>query len=164
MKLYRFRVSIFGITGLYRIIEASENCTFDDLHDAIFEAFDRYDEHLYSFFITRKDTQSMPAIVQAPVITHPVNVEGEREFGNAVQAADETTIAAAALQERDVIHYWFDFGDDWWHRIRVEKIIRTHSKSTGKHLQIVKAVGESPPQYPDFCDEDEDFDEFDEDE
>jgi len=159
MKLYRFRVSIFGITGVYRIIEASGNCTFDDLHDAIFEAFDRYDPHLYSFFITRKDTQSMPVIMQAPVITHPANVEGEREFGNAVQAADETPIAAADLQEKDVIHYWFDFGDDWWHRIRVETITQKQSRS--RHLQIVKSVGDSPPQYADY-DDDDDFEDFDE--
>ena len=50
MKIYQFRVSIIGIPNLYRTIEVSENCTFDDLHDAIFQAFDRYDSHLYSFF------------------------------------------------------------------------------------------------------------------
>ena len=53
MRIYQFRVSIIGIPKLYRIFEASENCTFDDFHDAIFKAFDRYDDHLYSFFITR---------------------------------------------------------------------------------------------------------------
>jgi len=52
MKKYQFRISIMGIPKLYRIIEASDNCTFDDLHAAIFKAFDRYDNHLYSFFIT----------------------------------------------------------------------------------------------------------------
>jgi hypothetical protein len=156
MKLYRFRVSIFGMTGVYRIIEASENCTFDDLHDAIFEAFERYDPHMYSFFLTRRDARSMRPILQAPVITHPVNVEGEREFGNAVEPSDETTIADAGLHEKEVIHYWFDFGDDWWHRIRVDKIADAPSRSKAKHLEIVKVVGESPPQYPEY--EDEDFD------
>ena len=62
MKIYQFRVSIIGIPKLYRTIEASENCTFDDFHDAIFQAFDRYDEHLYSFFITRKDTKNIPCL------------------------------------------------------------------------------------------------------
>ncbi|HEU19161.1 MAG TPA: hypothetical protein ENO00_07260, partial [Deltaproteobacteria bacterium] len=59
MKMYQFRISIIGIPNLYRIIEASENCTFDDFHEAIFQAFDRFDEHLYSFFITRKDTKNI---------------------------------------------------------------------------------------------------------
>ncbi len=162
MKVYRFRVSIFDIPHLYRIIEVSGNCTFDDLHDAIFEAFDRYDPHLYSFFLTRRDARSMPPIMQAPVITHPGNVEEEKDFGNAVEGADETTIDDADLKEKEVIHYWFDFGDDWWHRIRVEKITETRSQSSTKHLEIVKSVGASPPQYPDFDDEDfEDFSDFD---
>ena len=51
MNLYRLRVSIMGIPKVYRIIEVAGNCTFDDLHEAIFEAFDRYDPHLYSFFL-----------------------------------------------------------------------------------------------------------------
>ena len=75
MRTYRFRVSIMGIPKLYRVIEASENCTFDDLHDAIFQAFDRVEEHLYSFFITRKDTNNMRRIYDAPEITHPMSVE-----------------------------------------------------------------------------------------
>jgi len=48
MNLYRLRVSIMGIPKVYRIIEVAGNCTFDDLQEAIFEAFDRYDPHLYS--------------------------------------------------------------------------------------------------------------------
>ena len=58
MRIYQFRVSIIGIPKLYRLIEVSENCTFDDFHDAIFQAFDRYDYHLYSFFITRKGART----------------------------------------------------------------------------------------------------------
>jgi len=54
MRIYQFRVSIIGIPNLYRIIEASENCTFDNLHEAIFQAFDRFDEHLYSFLSPAK--------------------------------------------------------------------------------------------------------------
>jgi len=62
MKIYQFRTSIMGIPKLFRIIEASGNCNFDDFHDAIFLAFGRYDHHLYSFFITRNDTKNMRSI------------------------------------------------------------------------------------------------------
>ncbi|MGB9500130.1 MAG: IS1096 element passenger TnpR family protein [Dissulfuribacterales bacterium] len=75
MKIYQFRVSIIGIPNLYRIIEVSGNCTFDDFHHTIFQAFDRYDHHLYSFFITRKDTKNRRSIYDSPEITHPGNVE-----------------------------------------------------------------------------------------
>ncbi|MBN1930665.1 MAG: hypothetical protein JW786_03545 [Desulfobacterales bacterium] len=75
MRIYLFRISIIGIPKLYRIIEASENCTFDDFHDVIFKAFDRHEDHLYSFFITRKDTKNMRIMYDAPEIKHSQNAE-----------------------------------------------------------------------------------------
>lgn len=154
MKMYRFKVSIVGITNLHRVIEASGNCTFDDLHDAIFEAFDQYDEHLYSFFITKSDSKSRRSIVQAPEITHPEAMEDFMGFGKKTRSTAITTIDDVKLEVKDVFHYLFDFGDDWWHRIRVESI--TESSSGKKSVRIVKSVGQSPPQYPEYVDEDED--------
>ncbi|HOP46385.1 MAG TPA: plasmid pRiA4b ORF-3 family protein [Desulfobacteraceae bacterium] len=151
MKVYQFRVSIIGIPKLYRIIEASENCTFDDLHDAIFQAFDRFDEHLYSFFITRKDTKDIRSIYDAPEIAHPMSLEDMIGFGKMKKSTAKTRIGDADLNEKDVFHYLFDFGDDWWHRIKVQKINET--KSNKKYLKIIKSVGESPPQYPDYNDD-----------
>jgi len=151
LKVYQFRVSIIGIPKLYRIIEASENCTFDDLHDAIFQAFDRFDEHLYSFFITRKDTKDIRSIYDAPEIAHPMSLEDMIGFGKMKKSTAKTRIGDADLNEKDVFHYLFDFGDDWWHRIKVQKINET--KSNKKYLKIIKSVGESPPQYPDYNDD-----------
>lgn len=159
MKLYRLKITIFGIPKLYRTIEASENCTFEDLHEAIYDAFERYDPHLYSFFITQKDTKSIPAIMKAPEITHPQNIEDFMGFGKKPKSAASNKIGSVGLEEKDVFHYWFDFGDDWWHRIRVEKITDAESKSRKKHIALVKSVGEAPPQYEDY--EDEYDDEFD---
>jgi hypothetical protein len=154
MRIFQFRVSIIGIPKLYRIIEASENCTFDDFHDAIFQAFDRYDHHFYSFFITRKDTKNMRSIYDAPEITHPQNVEDIMGFGKRKKSTATTRIGDVGLNENDVFHYLFDFGDDWWHRIRVQNI--NEAKSKKKHIMLIKSVGESPPQYPDY---DDDYDE-----
>ena len=151
MKTYRLRVSIIGISKLYRVIELTENCTFDDLHKAIFDAFDRYDPHLYSFFITKTDTKNMRTIINAPEITHPQNTEDLMGFGKKKPSAAKTKIGSVGLTEKDVFHYLFDFGDDWWHRIRVEKIIENDNNR--KRVKLIKSVGEAPPQYPD----DEDY-------
>jgi hypothetical protein len=156
MRIYQFKVSIIGIPNLYRIIEASENCTFDDFHEAIFQAFDRFDEHLYSFFITGKDTKSIRSIYNAPEITHPMNVEDVMGFGRRKKSTAKTRIGDVGLKEKDVFHYLFDFGDDWWHRIKVESINETNSKK--KNMKIIKSVGASPPQYPDYDDDyDDDY-------
>ena len=154
MRIYQFRVSIMGMPKLYRTIEVSENCTFDDIHDVIFNAFDRYDHHLYSFFITRKDTKNIRSIYDAPEITHPQNVEDIMGFGKRKKSTAKTRIGDVGLNEKDVFHYLFDFGDDWWHRIRVQNITETKSKK--KHIKLIKSFGESLPQYPDY---DEDYDE-----
>ena len=156
MKVYQLKVSIIGIPKLYRVIELSENCTLDELHMAIYGAFERYDPHLYSFFITKADTKNMRTIINAPEITHPQNTEDLMGFGKKKPSATKTKIGSIDLAEKDVFHYLFDFGDDWWHRIRVEKIVE--SEDNQKRINLIKAVGEAPPQYPDgeeYFDEDE---------
>jgi hypothetical protein len=151
MQVYQLRVSIMGIPNLYRIIEASEHCKLDELHQAIFKAFERFDAHLYSFFITGEDAKSIRKIVQSLEVTHPQAMENVPGFGKEQKSSYKTRLSDLGLQEKDVFHYLFDFGDEWWHRIRVQKI--SEDPSTKKHVQVVKAVGESPPQYPAFDDE-----------
>jgi len=154
MRIYQFKISIIGFPKLYRIIEVSENCTFDDFHNAIFQAFDRFDEHLYSFFITRNDTKNIRSIYDAPEITHPKAVENVMGFSKRKRSTAKTRIGDIDLNKNDVIHYLFDFGDDWWHRIKVQNVSET--KSEKKNMKLIKVVGVSPPQYPDY---DDDYDE-----
>lgn len=92
MKLYQLKVTIVGLAKVYRQIEVSENCTFDDLHDLIFKAFDRYEEHLYSFSLTGKETKSIRKIYQSPEITHPQNFEDFMDFEDDKQSTAKTRI------------------------------------------------------------------------
>jgi len=156
IRVYQLRVSIIGIPKIYRIIEASENCTFDDLHETIFNAFNRYAPHLYSFFITKKDTKSIHSIYEAPEITHPQNVEDIMGFGRKKKSTAKTRIGDVGLDEKDVFHYLFDFGDDWWPRIHEQSLKETNLRK--KSINIIKSIGESPPQYPEYDDYfDEDY-------
>ncbi len=144
MKVYRLRVSIIGISKLYRIIEASETCTFDQLHEVIFDAFNRYDAHLYSFFMTKKDTKNPRTICSAPEITHPAALQDDSGYGRPKRSSSsDTTLGAVGLESKAVFHYLFDFGDEWWHRIRVESVTDGEVAS----VRTVKSVGAAPPQY-----------------
>ncbi|WP_019673603.1 plasmid pRiA4b ORF-3 family protein [Psychrobacter lutiphocae] len=161
MKVYHLKVSLFGyheqpINKLHRIIEISENSTFEALHEAIFEAFDRFDPHLYTFFITKKDIKGMHDIMDAPEITNPYSFNEDMLFDSKPKNTVTTKLKDAKLKEKDVFHYWFDFGDDWWHRIRVEKIT-SNNRIKKDFVRITKKVGESPAQYN--YDDDGDFDE-----
>ena len=48
--IFIFKVALAGRKSIWRKIAMRGNQTLDDLHEAIFDAFDRYDEHLYSFY------------------------------------------------------------------------------------------------------------------
>ena len=51
----------------------------------------------------------------------------------------------AKLQEKDFIYYRFDFGDDWMHRLRLEKIYPLAAASSDEpYAAIVKKVGAIP--------------------
>ena len=153
MRIYRLKVSLVGIheqpiSKLHRIIDISDDHTFEDLHQVIFEAFDREDPHLYSFFLTKEDSQNLGIIMDAPCVTNPFSYAEGDIFGNQPKDAATTTLDQANLDTKDIIHYWFDFGDDWWHRILVESTSDVESNTSV--LKISKKVGESPAQYPDY--------------
>ena len=59
---------------------------------------------------------------------------------------DQTTIESLGLKVGRSFGYWFDFGDDWWHQINVERIDDHVPK--GRFPRIIKRHGKSPPQYP----------------
>jgi len=152
MKVYCIKVALFHNKRTYRNIEIIENQSLADLHDSIFAAFDRDDEHLYSFFLTGTAMKSIRRIHDFPEITHPMNLEDLFGFSDKEKRdAEKTKIRDLNLVEKDKIYYLFDFGDDWWHELTVLKIEETSIQQ--RYPRIVKTVGESPEQYPDPDDE-----------
>lgn len=49
--MFVFKVALKGARRIWHRIAIRSDQTLDDLHKAIFNAFDRYDEHIYSFYI-----------------------------------------------------------------------------------------------------------------
>lgn len=154
MKVYCIKVALFYNKRIYRNIEILENQHLADLHNFIFEAFDRYDEHLYSFFLTRKAIKNTNYIYDYPEITHPMNLEGFSGFAHKKRRnAEKTKFRDLDLDEKDKFYYLFDFGDDWWHELSVLKI--EDASGLKGYPKITKKIGDSPEQYPDY--EDDDF-------
>jgi hypothetical protein len=148
-KVFTFKVALLGVKGIYRIIDIRGDQTLDRLHKCIFQAFDRYDEHLYSFYITRKATSSIRAIYNAPEFAHPMHA-GDKDalfsFEKAIGDAAKTKIGDIGLGEKEKMYYLFDFGDDWWHEITCAAI--AGPRPGAKYPVIIKKVGDSPDQYP----------------
>ena len=125
-----------------RIIQIRGDQTLEDLHRALFDAFDRWDEHMYEFQFGKG-----PMDPQAPRYVLPDAFEVETgEKNPAAGRVDQTTIESLGLEVGRAFGYWFDFGDDWWHQINVEAI--EDKVPSGKFPRVTKRVGKSPPQYP----------------
>lgn len=126
-----------------RTIQIRGRQTLEDLHAAIFDAFDREEEHLYEFQIGGKGPMD-PAAKR-----YGLDMAGN-PFADKADSADasKASIASLGLKAGDVFGYWFDFGDDWWHQVNVVAV--DGEISPGKYPRVVERVGQSPPQYPDI--------------
>ncbi len=163
-KVFVFKVALEGgAQAPWRRIAMRGGQTLHDLHEAIFRAFDREEQHLYSFYLSNTTTKQVRKRWEGPEYTHPFNLEEpaglsglmsgfmDREMNDAAQ----TKIASLKLKPRQKITYLFDFGDEWWHDIEVEQINLPADKET--YPRVLERKGQSPPQYPDFDDDDDDF-------
>ena len=147
-RLYTLEVFIIGgpVTEKFakrnpeisRTIQIRGDQTLEDLHHAIFEAFDRFDEHMYEFQFGKgpNDPKGKRYVLPSAFDSGEPNVAGD---------VAETTIDSLGLKVDQAFGYWFDFGDDWWHQINVVAIDDKVPK--GKYPKVVKRVGKSPPQY-----------------
>jgi hypothetical protein len=139
-SIYKFKVSLQDARSISRIIEIKGNQTLHTLHKAIFSAFDRFDEHLYAFYMNNKPYDEASA--------YELRYTDER-IG---RDASRTTIDSLGLRPKQKFLYIFDFGDDWRHTVEVLGI--GEAISTGRYPRLVEKKGDSPPQYPDVEEDD----------
>ncbi len=122
-----------------RTIQIRGDQTLEDLHYAIFDAYDRFDSHMYEFQLGKR-------AMEGPRYVLPEAFEDAAD-GSAAGRVDETDIESLGLKKDRCFGYWFDPGDDWWHQIEVEAV--EPNVPAGKYPKITKRVGKSPPQYLD---------------
>lgn len=134
-----------------RTIQIRGNQTLAQLHQAIFRAFDRYEQHFYEFQMGGKGPLDPKA--RRYVLPGAFEVQKADPDQRPAGMVTQTPIGALGLRRRQAFGYWFDFGEDWWHQINVVTI--KHQAPPGRYPIIIKRVGDSPPQYVDWEKEDE---------
>jgi len=142
--------------GTWRTIEIKGSQTLDQLHRAIFRAFGRWDEHLYSFFLSR-DRRDASREYASPYFFE----EDDFALGARPHNARHTKIDQLSLRSRQTFNYVFDYGDDWEHMITVLRI--REEAGAGRYPKVVERYGDSPAQYPPLPGdeyEDEDLENF----
>ena len=128
-----------------RTIAIRGDQTLEDLHYAIFGAFNRFDPHMYEYQFGKRpmDPKAKRYVLSTPFEDDDPNIAG---------IVEETTVDSLGLLVGHSFGYWFDFGDDWWHQISVLAI--DEIAPSGKFPKVLKRVGKSPPQYVDWDKED----------
>lgn len=152
-KIYTFEVCIISgpMTKKFvkknpvvsRLIQLRGGQTLQDLHEIIFEAFDRFDGHIYQFELNGTG----PGDPHADKYVLPMEMDSLFGDNHPAGFVTKTKITSLNLQIDQAFGYWFDFGDDWWHQINVVAIEDSSSEQE-KYPKITKRTGESPPQYP----------------
>lgn len=121
-----------------RAIEIRGDQTLKQLHEAIFQAYDRLDQHPYEFQFGRR-----PFDPDGPSYGISNPKEKRKGYGD----ARTTKLDELDLKLERVFGYWFDFGDDWYHQIQVERI--EQAIPTVTYPRVIRRVGKSPRQYSD---------------
>jgi hypothetical protein len=125
-----------------RTLEIRGNQTLEELHTAIFKAFDRFDDHMYEFQVGGKGPND-PKARRYSFSSTDDEVMGGKLAGD----VREIVMDDLKLKKDKSFGYWFDFGDDWWHQINVLAIEVKTPK--GKYPKVTNRVGQSPSQYMD---------------
>lgn len=185
MTIYTFRVVLrpnppLGFepeTDVWRDIELDGSHTLADYHEAIFEAFGRWDAHGYEFTTYNEDGMATRRYVAPPffdggpswpamegseierfieqAVPDDVSEDVKQQFRDlradppAEANAAETTIAEVTGEGSGPLHYEFDFGDRWEHLIELRE---TRSGELEGGPNVVDEHGAAPSQYPDIDD------------
>lgn len=148
--VFVFKVALAARKKIWRRIAVRGDQTLDTLHWTIFNAFDRYDEHLYSFYFPKPGAKGRARLHGAEEYTHPFDAEENAIESKRRSNAEKARIDRLGLKPSQSFLYLFDFGDEWWHEITVEQIDAPAQNS--QYPRILKTNGKSPPQYPDMDD------------
>lgn len=129
--VYYFKVSLSKT--LWRKIKLSGKHTLCDLHDAIQDAFDFDNDHLYAFYIGGNRSTGKPIYCE-------VAYDGEDGL-----VIEETSIQELGLFVGQKLIYLFDFGDMWEFELKLTGIEK--EEPLPLRPAIVEAKGKSPEQY-----------------
>jgi hypothetical protein len=128
----------FSGKEISRVIEIRGDQTLNQLHQAIFEAYDRWEQHAYEFQFGRR-----PYDPSGPNYGASAPAAKKAKGGD----ARKKTLDELNLKVHRTFGYWFDFGDDWYHQVQVERI--DTAIPTVSYPRVTRRIGKSPPQYTD---------------
>lgn len=129
---YQFKIQLKDVTkpAVWRRVVVPENLTFDEFHLVIQVLFGWSNHHLYQFSPTGYGSY--------PVIAIPSKEDLEKPDMNSMK----TKLNKIFTQEKQTFNYIYDFGDDWSHKIVLEKLVPDDIK----HPVCLSGIGACPTE------------------
>ncbi|MEJ5376861.1 MAG: plasmid pRiA4b ORF-3 family protein [bacterium] len=113
-RVYQFKITLEGIKPpVWRRIQVPETYTFWDLHMAIQDAMGWSNDHLHEFRMVNPCTGG----------TERIGIPDHGGWGPPVAAGKRRNIASYFSEANPKAKYVYDFGDNWLHTVRLEKIL-----------------------------------------
>lgn len=131
--LFTFHIQLSNISKptVWRRITVPANFTFAQFHHVIQVAFGWMNCHLYSFSEKRFNSAMD---IQVPFDT-------DDELGQEVVSPEKIRLKNIFPEHKSYL-YIYDFGDDWKHRIKLEKV----TDENAKNAEIIAGKGKCPPE------------------
>ena len=160
---------------VWRDIEVDGLHTLAEFHEAIFDAFERWDTHGYEFIARDEDGIALRSYVHPQLydggpswppmddeeidrfidqaVPDDASEDAKERFRElqlnppAEDNAADTTIDDLDPTQLGALSYTFDMGDGWEHYIELQE---TREGSLDGDPAVVDEKGTAPPQYPDL--------------
>jgi hypothetical protein len=114
-QVYQFKITLEDIKPpIWRRIQVPETYSFWDLHVAIQDAFGWLDYHLHQFEMVNPST-GMKVEIGIP--------DEEFDWDREILPGWKQKISNYFSTENKSADYTYDFGDNWEHKIKLEKIL-----------------------------------------
>jgi Plasmid pRiA4b ORF-3-like protein len=109
--VHQLKITLQGAKPpLWRRILVPSDATLGFVHEVIQEAFNWEGFHLHRFEDSRGREWGDPS-------------QNDGYFGGGYSDEEDAVLGKVARAEGTVLTYVYDFGDDWYHRIEVEKVL-----------------------------------------
>lgn len=119
-NIYQFKIVLENTKPtIYRRIQVPGNYTFWDLHVAIQSAMGWTDCHLHQF----ETMELKPGNIKY------IGIPDEEEYMEVAAGWEEKISDWFSLDSRKAMRYVYDFGDNWSHKITLEKILPEEEKT-----------------------------------
>lgn len=133
--LFIFKVSLGRV---WRTIAIPAELTLESLSDAILQAFDFDNDHLYRF--SYRNRFGLFEKVHHPFMDEP-------PFTTEVRIGELPLLPGSSME------YLFDFGDQWRFDVKLERVEPAEAKI--KQPKVIEKHGKAPEQYPNWDEDDQ---------